>query len=146
MRDYTGKADKAGNNKRRIKQYGEILKWKRKVMMQKMVTVNSRKYNVEFVIKSMIFTVAVCSRIKHLRRGVKYCRRKSCAMDAIYQCRKITIQKHVRNINEHAITCMIRKQSHPTSLHGYLPRKKYSKVPNDAKDSVPPVCNKKLMT
>ena len=43
-------------------------KWKRKVVMQKIVAVNSRKYNVHFVVKAMILTIAVWSRIKYFRR------------------------------------------------------------------------------
>ena len=63
--------------------------------MQKMVKVNSRKYNVQFVMKAMILTTAICSRIKHARREAKYYGRKSCAMDAIHHCHKMTMQKHV---------------------------------------------------
>ena len=79
----------------------EKLKWKRKVVIQKMVTVNSSKHSAQFVMKAMILTVAVCSRIKHQRREAKYCGRKSCAMDAIHQYQKITMQKQV-NREEHA--------------------------------------------
>ena len=43
-------------------------------------------------------------------------------------------------------TCKICKQSHPTCLPGYLPKKKQSKVTSDSKDGVPPVEDKKLMT
>ena len=43
-------------------------------------------------------------------------------------------------------TCMICKQSHPTGLHGYLPKKKQPKVTSDPKDGVLPVDDKKLMT
>ena len=79
----------------------EKRKWKRNVVMRKMVAVNSRKYNVQFVMKAMTLTIAVCSRIKHLRREAKYYGRKSCAMDNIHQYHKITMQKHI-NFEEHA--------------------------------------------
>ena len=45
--------------------------WKRNVLMQKMVPVNSRNYNVQFVMKAMILTTAVCSMIKRPRREAK---------------------------------------------------------------------------
>ena len=41
---------------------------------------------------------------------------------------------------------MICKQSHPTGLHGYLPKKKQPKLTSDPKGGVPPVDDKKLMT
>ena len=102
LRDYTEKADKGGNNKRRIKQYvGKNEESKRNLVMQKMMKVNSRKNNLQFVMKIMTLTIAVCSRIKHLKREAKYYGRKRCLMDVIRQYHKITMQKHV-NREEHA--------------------------------------------
>ena len=109
--------------------------------MQKMVTVNSRKYNVQFVMKAVVLTIAVYSRIKHLRREAKYYGRKSCAMDVIHQYHKITMQNHVQRR-----TWKICKQFRPTGLHGYLPKQKQPKVTNDPKNDVLPIGNKKLMT
>ena len=48
MRDYTEKGDEVDNNKRRINNMWEKPKRKRKMVIQKMVTVNSRKYHVQF--------------------------------------------------------------------------------------------------
>ena len=42
--------------------------------------------------------------------------------------------------------CKICKQSLPTDLHGYLPKKYQPKVTSDPKNCAPPVVNKKLMT
>ena len=116
-------------------------KWKRNVVMQKMVTVNSRKYNVQFVMKAMILTIAICSRIKHLRRETKfYGRKKLC-----YGCYSLVSQDHNAKTCKQRRTYKICKQSHPTGLHGYLPNKKQPKVTSDPKDGVPPVTDRKLM-
>ena len=115
--------------------------WKRNVVMQKMVTVNSRKYNVQFVMKAVVLKIAVYSRIKHLRREAKYYGRKSC-----YGCYSPVSQDHNAKTCKQRRTCKICKQFRPTGLQGYLPKKKRPKVTNDPKDDVLPIHNKKLMT
>ena len=55
-------------------------------------------------------------------------------------------QDHNAKSCKHRRTRKTCKQSHPTGLHEYVPKKKQPKVTSDPKDGVPPVDDKKLMT
>ena len=67
MREYTERADKGGNNKRRIKQYVGKTKVEEKLGDAKDGESKFKKkqfVNVQFVIKAMNWTIAAHSRIK----------------------------------------------------------------------------------
>ena len=72
LRDYSEKDDKVGNNKRRIKQCEGKTKVEEKCGVAKDGDSEFKKLQCPVLMKAMILTTAVCSKIKHSRREAKY--------------------------------------------------------------------------
>ena len=142
MKDYNEKADKVGNNKRRVKQY--VGKTKVEEEGSDAKDGDSEFKKVQCPVCDETHDLDNCSLFEDQtieERSKLLWKKKLC-----YGCYSPVSQDHNAKTSKQRRTFMICKQSHPAGLHRYLPKKKQPKVTSDPKDGVSPVDNKKLMT
>ena len=123
LRDYTGKAGKGGNNKRSIKQNVEKIKMEEKCGDAKDGDGEFKKGQCPVCDEN--HDLGNCSMFKDqtLEERSKMLRKKKLC----YGYYSPVSQDHNAKTGKQRITCMICKQSHPTGLHVYLPKKKHRK-------------------
>ena len=124
LRDYTEKADKVGNNKRRIKPYVGKTKLEEKCADAKDGASEFKKLQRPICDES--HDLDNCSMFNDQtpeERSKIVWKKILC-----YGYYSPVIQDHNAKSCKQRRTCMICKQSHPTDLHGYLPKKKQPKV------------------
>ena len=142
IRDYTKKPDKVRKNNRRLKQYVGKTKVEEKGGDAK--DGDSEFKKVQCPVCDESHDLDKCRMFKDQildERSKILWKKKLC-----YGSYSPVSQGHNEKSYKQRRTCKICKQSHPTGLHGYLPKKKQPKVTSDSKDSVPLVNNKKMMT
>ena len=142
LTEYTEKADKGGNNKRRIKQYVGKTKVEKKRGDAKDGDRELKKVQCPVCDESQDRNDCSMFKDQTLEERSKILWKKKLC----YGCYSPLSQDHNAKTCKQRRICKVCTQSHPTGLHGYLPKKKQPKVTSDPKDGFLPVDDKKLMT